>query len=102
MIFLIKAENKAGTADLRAQHIAAHVDYLNRFKDRFVGSGPMVTDDGETVNGTIMILDMPSRDALDHWLAQEPYHAAGIYGSIEIRRWRFGKADTNRRDRDFQ
>lgn len=101
MLFLITTENRPGSVVLRKETVPAHVEYLDRFRAHFVGSGPMLSDDGRDVTGTLMILDMPSREALDAWLAEEPYCAAGLYASIQIRRWRFGSADTNRKDRDF-
>ena len=98
MLFLVKAKNTADSAELRSANIPAHVDYLDRYKERFIAGGPVLSDDGEHVTGTMMVLDMPSRKALDDFLADEPYNKAGLFEKIEITRWRFGKADVNRKD----
>ena len=100
MLFLVKAENVPGTAgsELRLTARDAHVSYLNEHRHRFIGSGPMLSDDGEQIVGTLMILDMPDRAALDAFMREEPYNKAGLLEKIEIRRWRFGSADTNRKD----
>ena len=98
MLFLVTTENIPDGAELRKGLVVAHVAYLNRFKDHFVGSGPMLANDTDDVVGTVMILDMPSRKDLDLFLQEEPYNKGGLFRSIEIRRWRFGLADTNRKD----
>lgn len=101
MLFVVMAENRPGTAQLRLDTVDAHVTYLDAHKDRFVASGPMLSDDGQEVNGTFLVLDMPDRQALDRFMADEPYNRAGVLGAIDVRRWKFGRADTNRYDRAF-
>ena len=98
MLFLIKAENVPDGAALRKSTIPAHVAYLNQYKSRFICGGPMLSDDGNDVIGSVMVLDMPSREALDSFLAKEPYNMAGLFRKIEIARWRFGTADVNPKD----
>ena len=98
MLFLVTAEHIPDAAELRKGLVAPHVAYLNRCKHQFVGSGPLLADEADTDLGMVLILDMPSRKDLDLFLQEEPYNKGGLLRSIEIRRWRFGSADTNRKD----
>lgn len=56
-------------------HMAAHRDYLYRgyAAGRFLASGPQ-----EPRQGGILLARAPSRDTLLDWLAEDPFHQAGV------------------------
>jgi hypothetical protein len=47
-------------------------------------AGPLVADDGQTMLGSLLAIDFPSRDAAHAWLADEPFTRAGLYASVTI------------------
>ena len=52
--------------------------------------GVALLDEGGAMNGSVMIVDFPSRQALDEWLASEPYMKAGVWQEIEVLPCRVG------------
>ena len=82
MPFILYAKDKPNST-LRAQHRAAHLDFVATCRDAFLYGGPMLDEAGRVV-GSLMVLDLPNRAALDAHMARDPYFVQGIFGSVEI------------------
>lgn len=79
--FLIdKPESGALRQCVRPEHKA----YLAAVADRIAFAGPLVTDDGKTMLGSLLAIDFESRDAAHAWLANEPFTLAGLYANTSI------------------
>jgi uncharacterized protein YciI len=79
MIFAILLMDRPGTADLRIQIRPEHRAYLATLADRMAFAGPLTSEDGKTVVGSLLAIDFPSRAAVDEWLKNEPFTKAGVY-----------------------
>ena len=79
MIFAILLMDRPGTAELRVQVRPEHRAYLAQQADRMAFAGPLTSEDGNTVIGSLIALDFPNRAAVDAWLKDEPYTKAGVY-----------------------
>ncbi len=60
--------------------------------DRYVARGPMFDDDGTTMIGSLMIVELPDAAACEAFWADEPLNTGGVFESVTIERWRYGKA----------
>lgn len=70
----------------RPQHLA-RLEALNA-ENRLLVAGPMPkdpTDLSQGFLGSTIIVDFDNREALDTWLAAEPYLAAGVYKSVDVK-----------------
>ncbi len=76
---------------VRAQHIALGDRLVAEGRQLF---GTAILDDAGTMIGSMLVLDYPSRAALDEWLAIEPYVTGDVWRSIEIRPVRVGPSFT--------
>jgi uncharacterized protein len=56
--------------------------------------GSLLSDDGATWVGGIMLAEAPDRAAAEGLAASDPYAQTGLYQSVEIHRWRFGGRPT--------
>jgi uncharacterized protein YciI len=79
MIFAILLMDRPGTAELRVQVRPDHRAYLAEQADRMAFAGPLTSEDGKTVLGSLLALDFPDRAAVNAWLKDEPYTKAGVY-----------------------
>ena len=70
--------------DAQRAHLAPHDDTV------IVARGPILDDGGTDWRGSANLIMMPSRDALDAFMAEWPYCKAGLYERVEIERYRFG------------
>jgi len=79
MIFAILLMDKPGTAELRMQVRPEHRAYLAKMSDRMAFAGPLTSEDGQTIVGSLLAIDFPSRADADAWLKDEPFTKAGVY-----------------------
>lgn len=89
MLFVVICTDKAGSQELRLSNRVAHLDYLRLNAEYIKSCGPFVTDDGATMNGSMLILEAENRGAAKAVLARDPYQAAGLFETVDIRPWRW-------------
>jgi uncharacterized protein YciI len=87
MLFsIIGADQKDGAA-LRVSNAEAHRAHMILVQDQIAFAGPLQNDDGGRVIGSLLVIDFPDRQSAENWLANEPFYKAGVYASIEVRRF---------------
>ena len=79
MIFAILLMDRPGTAELRVQIRPEHRAYLAQQADRMAFAGPLTSEDGNTVVGSLLAMDFANRAEVDAWLKNEPFTKAGVY-----------------------
>lgn len=96
MLFAIARRDKPGMGDKRAELLAAHAEYQKAFMDRITFGGGLVVDGtdvdsfvyGEegirSVNGNILILDVPDRATAEAFHANDPYTLGGVFDTVII------------------
>ena len=89
--FYVHALDKADGGAIRKAHREAHSAYLTEHGDSVMVRGPLLTDDGETRNGSVLLFDFPDIEAARAFWAEEPYNRLGLYESVEFYAWRFGR-----------
>ncbi|MCB8881515.1 YciI family protein [Acidisoma cellulosilytica] len=94
MLFAIHCLDKPDGLEKRLAHHAAHRAYLQEGHAHLVVAGPLVSDDGETMIGSLFLVEVPSRAAAEAFNAQDPFVKEGIWGQVIIRR--FDKKTDNR------
>jgi len=85
MLFAIYCIDKLGMAETRAAAMPAHVDYLSRSSIKIRMSGPLVADDGETIVGSLYVVEAPDRAAVEAFQRDDPLVAADIWERVEVR-----------------
>lgn len=85
MLFCFYNLDRPGAAALRQQWRSAHKEYLGRVADHIAFAGPLFADDGETMQGSLLVIDFPDRAAAEAWLKDEPFTQNGVYASVSIR-----------------
>ncbi len=88
MLFIVLTTDKPGAADIRAANRPEHLDYLKGFGAQIVAGGATLSDDGEAMTGSFLLIDVADRAAADAFAAGDPFAKAGLFEKTEIRRWR--------------
>lgn len=88
MLFAIICHDKKGHGHVRAENRPAHLDYLKGYADKAYAVGPMLGDDGESMIGSLLILDLADRAAAEDFAANDPYNQAGLFESVTVSRWK--------------
>ncbi|MGR3344296.1 MAG: YciI family protein [Paracoccaceae bacterium] len=86
MMFVIHALDKP-LSPLRSQLIDEHRQYLSGCPFDVLQAGPLMDDMGETMIGSLIIVDCSAREDVEHFMAEEPFNAAGLYECLNIHCW---------------
>ena len=91
MLYIIYQEDVENSAPLREIHKPAHFEYLDQWKDKLVLGGAMMPDDGKGRIGSVLILNVESREEAEAFSANEPLRMGGVFKSVKITRMRRGQ-----------
>ena len=74
---------------IRAATREAHRAYIRIDQPgcRMAAAGVLVEDDGERMDGTLLVFEADDRAAVERFMAGDPYTAANLFARSEIRRW---------------
>jgi uncharacterized protein YciI len=87
MLFAIHAVDHAGALDKRLDHYDAHKTFLSDtapFGVTIVMSGPLTADDGQTMIGSLFLVEAAERAAVERFHHADPFFAAGIWQTVTI------------------
>jgi uncharacterized protein YciI len=90
MLFSVFTLDSPDAVDKRKAVHAAHVAHLKSAKNYGVTisvGGPLVSDDGGSAVGSLMVLEAPDRAAAEKFNHADPFHQNGVWGKVEIRRF---------------
>ncbi len=88
MIYVITCVDKPGHGALRKENRTAHLAYLRDAGDTLFTAGPTLTDDAATVTGSVIMVDLPDKQAAESFAANDPYAKAGLFESVTIKAWK--------------
>lgn len=95
MLFAVSCIDKPNHLQVRIDNRPAHVEFLKSNADMVKLAGPYLDDDGQTMNGSLLVIDAPDRAALDAFLAADPYAKAGLFDKVMVRLWRWTIGNPN-------
>jgi hypothetical protein len=88
MHYAIICVDKPNSGAVRTDNRPAHLAYLEKHRPQILVTGPMLTDDGQTPCGSLLILDFQDLAAAKAFAAGDPYNQAGLFATVTIRPWR--------------
>jgi uncharacterized protein YciI len=88
MLYVAYCLDKPGHAAVRADNRPAHLEFLKKHTGQIVLAGPLLSDDGQQMTGSLLILEFDDRAAVDGFLKSDPYAKACLFASTEVRPWR--------------
>lgn len=94
MLFTIFCVDKPGMAEKRKAVTAAHVEYLSTKPIKLVMSGPLISDDGESVIGSMYLVEAHDRAEVEEFQRKDPLVKADLWEIAEVRA--FNKRVDNR------
>lgn len=87
MLFALHMIDKPGVLDKRMAALPAHQEYLKNAPIEVVMSGPLQTDDGERIIGSLYLVEVEKREDIDAFLAEDPLANAGVWDRVDINRF---------------
>jgi uncharacterized protein len=87
MLFAIHAIDRTGALPTRLANYDAHKSFLSdtsRFGVKIVMSGPLVSDDGERMIGSLFLIEAPGRSEVEAFNRADPFAASDIWEKVTI------------------
>jgi len=87
MLFVIHALDRPGALPVRLANYDAHKAYLTAIEGEGVKtlmSGPLVEDDGQTMKGSLFVVDVADRAAAESFHSSDPFFTAGVWQQATI------------------
>lgn len=82
MQFLVKAYDGPNMLDKRMEVRLRHLEGMKTLGRQIICAGGLLDEEGR-MKGSALVMEFPDRAALDAYLANEPYVAAGVWQKIE-------------------
>ena len=84
MLYAIYCKDKPNHLQTRLDNRPAHVDYLKQFAGQHVCTGPLLSDDGQGMVGSLLVMEFADKEAAEDFAASDPYAKAGLFQSVTI------------------
>ena len=94
MHFIIHCLDRPDALPVRLSHYGAHNAYLAQASIKMLVSGPLLGDDGQTVIGSLLLVEADTKDQVLWFHRNDPLYQAGIWERVEI--YPFSKRVDNR------
>ena len=87
MFYALICTDKPGALAARKENRPAHLAYLESLGEALVFAGPFTETDGQTMNGSFIVIEAASLEAAKEISANDPFSKLGIFASVDIRPW---------------
>lgn len=88
-LFALICIDKPNAANVRAEVRPKHLAFVEAQDGAVKIAGPFLSADGQTMIGSLIILDAADLAAAQKFAANDPYALAGLFQSVEIKPWRW-------------
>lgn len=85
MLIALIARDKDGALQTRLDNRAAHLAYIEE-TGVVAQAGPLL--DGDSMIGSLVILDVEDLSVAQAWADNDPYAKAGLFKSVELIPWK--------------
>jgi uncharacterized protein YciI len=87
MLYAVICTDKPDSLALRKANRPQHLEYLRGLGDTVVLAGPFTEADGETMTGSLIVIEAASLQAAKDIAAADPFAKIGLFAAVEIRPW---------------
>ena len=91
MFWAILRSANPNMTEVRANGLQAHRDYLQSQKRILVLAGATVSDDGEELTGSLLVVNVNTRAEARAFVDGDPFMKAGVFTVDKITRMRKGQ-----------
>ena len=88
MLFALYCRDRENAAEVRLATRAAHLEYAGQ-SSQIRMAGPMLSDDGEGMIGSLFVIEADDIAAARAFNAADPYTTAGLWAEVRIHPFRW-------------
>jgi uncharacterized protein YciI len=87
-LFFFHCIDRTGQTRLREENRAAHIAYVRGFGERIRLAGPTLAEDGETMTGSVLIVELADANEAEDFTRNDPYRKAGLFEQVAVHPFR--------------
>ncbi|HVE53811.1 MAG TPA: YciI family protein [Ramlibacter sp.] len=87
MLFAVLFTDKPGHGALRAEHLQAHIAWVEAHQDTVLVAGSLRVEPGEVPKGGLWIVEAPGKADVLELMKSDPFHACGLRQQVEVLHW---------------
>lgn len=84
-VFAIWCKDAPGAAELRKRHLDSHLNYVERFHDRYLIAGPLRAEGDAALVGSLFVVTAADEADARAFVNGDPYFSQGLFRSTTIR-----------------
>ena len=88
MLYALICTDKPDSLAIRQANRPDHLGYLEKLTGVVKAAGPFTEADGETPNGSLLIVEAASAADARAIADGDPYAKAGLFANVEVRPWK--------------
>lgn len=88
MLFVLTCIDKPNAGALRMEIRPRHLAYIEAKRAAVKLAGPFLSEDGQAMTGSLIVIEADSLAAAEAFAAADPYALGGLFASVDIRAWR--------------
>lgn len=87
MLFAVLFTDKPGHGAMRAEHLQAHIEWLDQHKDKVLVAGSLRVEHGDVPKGGLWVVEAESKEAVFELMKSDPFHICGLRQGVEVLHW---------------
>jgi uncharacterized protein len=87
MLFAVIFQDRPGLGAVRAEHLQAHIDWLDQHRDMIPVGGSLRHEPDQVPRGGLWIAHADSKQQLEDVLKTDPFYRAGLRQGYDILHW---------------
>ncbi|HEV3185888.1 MAG TPA: YciI family protein [Xanthobacteraceae bacterium] len=95
MLYAVLFTDAHAHAEARVRLMPAHLDFIERHRDRIRAAGPLRDTDGAPAGG-LWLVEAESADAVDELIRRDPFWPTGLREAVRVLQWSQVFADGRR------
>ena len=93
MLFAIVAYDHPNSLDLRMKTRPLHLEYIKQSGAMVKLGGALLTDDGNGMKGSLIVIEAADLAAAKAWSDADPYKRDGVFGKVDVTPFRAATAN---------
>ena len=66
-----------------------HIEFLGTFGDKIKFAGPFMSEDGEKIIGSMIVVEGESVEDVRKAFASDPYNSVDVYEKVDVLPWKW-------------
>lgn len=87
MLFAVLFTDRPGHGALRAEHLAAHIRWVDQHKAQVLVAGSLREEPHEVPEGGLWVVDAPTKAQVHALMQSDPFFTCGLRERVRVLHW---------------